>query len=253
MTETEKDELKNKHSELYAIIQIALDEKLGDICADLQKVKFEVENIQQDVQSLTDTTARNTGDMQKVGSRVDELEVRLNKVTEVAILKPLELELHERKWNIIISGVQGAANESSLTTRQSVYKLGDAVFGGDYYPQFVACHRLDKEANAKIIVDFMDLEDRNYWLDNARLLKGYNVANNTKISFSPDLPPPLRPIQNDLLTARRNMSPELKKVHHLKYTNKWPYVVMQKKGQKEPIKSKITKTEIIDAVFNYYK
>ena len=100
------------------------------------------------------------------------------------------MEVHSRKWNLIIQGVKGPANENESTTRKATIDLATThlrvVNAAD--SQIAACHRLNNKENAPIIVKFCDLSERNRWLDGAKNLKNQidRIILNPDRSYHPE-------------------------------------------------------------------
>ena len=109
----------------------------------------------------------------------------------------VHMEVHSRKWNLIIQGVKGPANENESATRKATIDLAKShlrvVNAAD--SQIAACHRLNNKEKAPIIVKFCDLSERNRWLDGAKNLKNQI----DRISLNPDLPPTIRNLKTELL------------------------------------------------------
>lgn len=235
----EESKLVNKNPELFALIKCAMKHsmeidilpKLDSVHQETQINKFRLDNFEQDF------VARNT----KVDSQFESLAIRL-----------LDYELHDRKLNLIVTGVPGVVNERPYTTRKLLLDFGESVFHNDYRPPLKACHRLKSSANSKIIVAFLDQSDRDYWMENAKRIKGFNTANNLKISIQPDIPPPLRAVQSEILKLRYNLSVEEKKQAYVKYVAHWPYIylVKNKNGQKETINHTIEKMTLVKSVLD---
>ena len=83
------------------------------------------------------------------------------------------MEVHLRKWNLIIQGVKGTANKNESTTREAAIVLATTGLRvvNAANSRIAACHRLNNKENAPIIVKFCDLSERNRWLDGAKNLK----------------------------------------------------------------------------------
>ena len=113
------------------------------------------------------------------------------------------MEVHSRKWNLIIQGVKGPANENESATRKATIDLAKShlrvVNAAD--SQIAACHRLNNKENAPIIVKFCDLSERNRWLDGAKNLKNQI----DRISLNPDLPPTIRNLKTELLKMKKEL------------------------------------------------
>ena len=138
-------------------------------------------------------------------------------------LRHLELETHRRKWNLILHGIKGDADEFQHTTRESVLKFAkDKLKIRDTSNiHIAACHRLSRSANAGIIIRFCDLSQRDEWMAATKNLK------DTGISLSPDLPPKLRPIKNAVMLHRKSLSTEEKRKSKVRYLPSWPFVELK--------------------------
>ena len=68
--------------------------------------------------------------------------------------RTLDMEVHKRKWNLIIQGLKGPANENKSATCKATIDLATThlriVNAAD--SQIAACHRLNNKENAPIIV-----------------------------------------------------------------------------------------------------
>lgn len=108
---------------------------------------------------------------------------------------------------------------------------------------FAACHRLKQERDAGIIARFVDLQQRNRWLQGARKLKGKNL----NISISPDLPPVLLPLKKELLTKRSTLAPEAKARAHVRHLRQWPYLELSMGKNKEAIHPSLSQRDIVES------
>ena len=137
--------------------------------------------------------------------------------------------MQRRKWNLIIHGIQGDAKEDGAVTRQSCIDFAKTVLKvTDADPTaFAACHRLSQEANAGIIVRFVDLAQRDSWLSGTKHLKNYSG----KVSISPDLPPFIRPMKDELMEVRSKLPRDFKLKSKLKFLPHWPFVKLRIAGQ----------------------
>lgn len=145
------------------------------------------------------------------------------------VQQTLQIDVHRRKWNLILHGVDGPAGEDEAATRStcvsfanSVLKVSDAKS-----TQFAACHRLSGKANAGIIVRFSDLAQRDRWLAGTRHLRNHAK----KVTLCPDLPPVLRPSKDELMLTRSKLSPSVKAKSRVKYLPHWPFVELRIEGQ----------------------
>ena len=94
---------------------------------------------------------------------IPDLKAKFNDLTQKVCLNILNLETYRRKWSLIISGVQGTAQESEAATRSNIRafaKTNLKVEGADSHPM-AACHRLANSADAPIIVKLVDLAHQN--------------------------------------------------------------------------------------------
>lgn len=173
---------------------------------------------------------------------IPDLEKKFCDLTEKMCMKMLDMDMHRRKWSVIINGLDGEAGESESVTRDKVKTFAMdkmQVTGADSHP-IAACHRLAQKKDAGITVRFVDLNHRNEWLSNAKNLKSSNL----NVSLSPDLPPVLRPLKSDILKQRKDLPPALKQKSQVKYHPTWPYVSLAVKGQATKY-SKINKDTIM--------
>ena len=163
-------------------------------------------------------------------------------MTEEICFKILNIDTHRLKWSLMISGLEGQANESEVNTKSKFKKFAvkslkvtDAIS----HPM-ASCHRLSNEANSAIIAKFVNLDGRNTWLSCAKNLKGKC----TSVSISPDLPPALRPLKIDIMKQRKELMTNDNIAAKVKYHPVWPYISLSTKG-KPKILLRITKKNII--------
>ena len=141
---------------------------------------------------------------------------------------PTNNAYNKQKWHYNFcrpSDFKGKANEDEDTTRKACVKLAKGhlnIADASVY-DFAACHRLAPKDDAGVIVRFKDLQQRNTWLQNAKLLKSLK----DNISISPDLPPILRPLKKELLHKRKNLTPNEKKGSIVRKLKQWPYVELK--------------------------
>ena len=100
----------------------------------------------------------------------------MSQLAEGLSWRQLELEVHRRKWNLVIHGIEGTEKEDEAVTRQVCRGLAKEVLHVEDADAtvFAACHRLSTKCNAGIIVHFMDLVQRDQWLSGTKNLKNYN-------------------------------------------------------------------------------
>ena len=160
---------------------------------------------------------------------IPSLETKFKEMTETVCTKILDIDVHRRKWSLIISGLSGQEREQETNTRAKVkmfasekLKIDDAEAH-----QMAACHRLNQNKDAPVIARFVDLDHRNKWLSSAKNLKG----SNENISITPDIPPVLRPLKIDILQQRKALPAAQKSTSTVKYLPRWPYISLSIKGQ----------------------
>ena len=155
-------------------------------------------------------------------TKLPELSSHLEQLASALVLRTLDMEVHSRKWNLIIQGVKGPANENECTTREAAIALATTGLRvvNAANSRIAACHRLNNKENAPIIVKFCDLSERNRWLDGAKNLKNQTE----RISLNPDLPPTIRNLKTELLRMKTELPAEQKARSSVRYIRQWPYV-----------------------------
>ena len=232
-----------------------------------EAINNELTELKQDIQSIKD-------DLKKIGDlkvRVDEIEKsiqhhsekvddvcdrilptmvsHIEKVTTCLALQSLDLDTHRRKWNLTLHGLSGDAGEKEDKTREKVIALATGTLGiTDAVPeQLAACHRLKKDANASIVLRFVDLNTRNKWVNAANKLQNHD----TQLSLIPDIPPVLRPLRKQLLKIRKDLpTAHQRKRATIRYKQHWPYVELLMPDQ-EPIAPSIDKKQIVESVLGF--
>ena len=121
-------------------------------------------------------------------------------IPTTTIGKQLEIDVHRRKWNLVIHGIDGGAGEDEATTRQTCKDFAKHVLKVDDADAtlFSVCHRLSPKPNAGIIIRFVDLAQRDQWLTGTKHLKNHPK----KVSICPDPPPVPRPLKDELMQRR---------------------------------------------------
>lgn len=173
----------------------------------------------------------------------EELHEKIDNIQEEIqdlAMRQLEADTHSRKWNLVVAGIEGEKGENDDVTRDKVNQMNNEILKAKP-GQFSACHRLSHtRENARIVLRFTDLMVRNDWLRSAKNLKG------SKISLGVDLPPALRPLQDELLRIRKEFDTDKRKVSYLKFLPKWPFVQLSMKNE-EPVLPSTKKGEILSA------
>ena len=203
--------------------QNAMTQKLDQAKGELASIRDKVEALETSVQA-SDSRVETV-----ITDALPSITTHIASITTALAMRQLELEVHRRKWALIINGVAGAANERDDDTRASCIRLANDTLkvpnAGN--TRISACHRLSQEPDAGILIRFTDLSQRNLWLQNAKNLKGKDI------SISPDLPPVLRKLKKDILTQRKELSPPLRKQSNIRYLRQWPFVKLAIKDQQD--------------------
>ena len=182
----------------------------------------------------------------------------MSELAEGLAKKQLEVDVHRRKWNLVIHGIDGGAGEDEAVTRQTCKDFAKTVFKVDDAEAtlFSACHRLSQKPNAGIIIRFVDLAQRDRWLSGTKNLKNYSK----KVSISPDLPPILRPLKDELMQRRAQLPVQQKQKSRVRFIPQWPFVELRVQGQspqrpKTDLRSITSKMLEIDSLLqlNYWK
>ena len=215
-----------------------IDETLAKVSA-MQASVFELERAAADVSMRVETVERTS---------LPALAAHVATVTTNLASYTMDLDVHRRKWSLLIQGLKDAEGEDDHTTRTKCITLAKdklrILDAADTH--FLACHRLSRKADAGIILRFVDLSQRNRWLMNARHLKTANM--NENISISPDLPPVIRPLKTDLLQQRKALPPDIRAKAHIQYISAWPYVKLTVPGQPPRVPSQ-QKDSVMAKVF----
>ena len=210
-----------------------------------------LKNIEKDIRdlklSLEDCSARVdtivTSFLPSISSRIKDVATSLAE-------RSLDIDVHDRKWHLIINGLEGTAGETEDVTRQKCVKLArDIGVQNAEFSRFSACHRLRHNVpNATTIIRFTDLAERENWLSKAKNLP----AIDTSLSFSPDLPPVLRHCKNELLKLRRDLPSSEKRNTRIKYLAHFPYIELVYKDRvKQPVRPSKTKEQLLTDILGF--
>lgn len=155
----------------------------------------------------------------------DHLKAKISNLSTVTAINLIDAEVYSRKWNLVIHGISGDKGENEALTNEKVrdmacQELHLPAAATKQETPFAACHRLSQEKDAGIVVKFANLSDRNTWLSRAPRLK----KSKKNLSISPDIPPILKPLKNDILQHRKNLPPAQKQNSRVKYSKTWPYI-----------------------------
>ena len=142
----------------------------------------------------------------------------INHIIQQLTLSHLDLNLHRRKWGVIVSGLAGDEGEDESKTRKAMIDMGtDKLNVNAANSDFTACHRLKQEKDAPIIARFADLSTRDKWMSNAKKLKG------SKVSISVDVPPCLRDVKKELVSIKQDLPAEEKRRSYIRHLPSYPY------------------------------
>ena len=226
----------------FATFQKHVDDKVDHLekkIADVVSLQSSIDRIETSVQEIKSSTNKLKTDT--IPGLVDHM----NSMLTLIGLQNIDLNMHRRKFSLIIQGLPGKAEESSDDTRKAVIdmakknlKLRDTKDTPLREDQLSACHRLQTTAGSAVIARFIDLKQRDRWLAHAKHLA------NSQISMSVDVPPCLRKAKQQLMALRKDLTPEAKKRSFVKHIPSWPYLLLQRKGE-EPIHHTYTKADIV--------
>ena len=100
----------------------------------------------------------------EVKKTIPDLAQHIESLAEHLALQTLKIDVHRRKWNVVIHGIEGNSGESEQTTRNKVKSFATNTMGLDANvvnnTRLNACHRLSQKKNAGIILRFADLAER---------------------------------------------------------------------------------------------
>ena len=214
--------------------QNAMTQKLDQAMGELASIREKVDALETSVQA-SDSRVETV-----ITDALPSITTHISSITTALAMRQLELEVHRRKWALIINGMKGPASEREDDTRAACISLANDTLkvpnAGN--TRISACHRLSQESDAGILIGFTDLSERNQWLMNAKNLKGKDI------SIAPDLPPVLRKLKTDILAQRKELSPPARKQSSVRYLRQWPFVKLAIKDQQD-LYPRISQTVIV--------
>ena len=237
---------------LLAAIRKVVKEEVKAVNDRLDKIEGSVNKLlklQKRVDDLETAAVDTNAKMEKLLNVVlPAMESHMAKVAEALAQQTLRIDVHRRKWNMIVHGVDGAAGEDEGTTRSKCLKFAkESLRVSDAEDHHIAaCHRLSRKPNAGIIVRFCDLSQRDRWFAGTRNLRG----SLTKMSVSPDIPPVLRPMKDNLMKERSQLEPSVKAKSKVRYLPIWPFVELKIDGQ-SPVGPKETLASITEKILGF--
>ena len=204
-----------------------IDKKLEPILEamkDIQLIKTEIKELKETSHELEKSVIDTSDKMEAMlNNTYPNLKAEINNIAEALALQTLDIEVHRRKWNLVVQGIKGTAKEEEDITRGKLVNFArDSLRVTDAANnRFSACHRLRREPDAGIIVRFCDLSERDKWLKNGKFLKD---SKDSHVSVSPDLPHVLRPLKSEVMEYRRRLEPSVKSRAKVLYRPSWPYI-----------------------------
>ena len=245
-----------EESGLDAKLLRAIKKAVQDVLKkDRQSINKKLDRIATTLSSLNDSyTILNTA-MEDCSARIDKaitqffpaLNQKVADVSTALAIRAIDMDAHSRKWSLVIQGLPGAPGETSDVTRKKCVKLASSHLNvpDAALNDIAACHRLNNKDNAAIIIRFLDLDKRNRWLYGAKGLSEHPG----RISMSPDLPPVTRELKAELMTKRKALDNETKKLSSIRYLKTFPYVTLNIQG-KDPIVPSVTREALVKAYLN---
>ena len=198
-------------------------ENIDKTLANLVEVQQRIEVVEEHIQYTSDH-------LDALATEVlPALSNHMLQIAETLAHQTLQIDVHRRKWNIAIQGIEGPAGEEEGITRAKCTQLAREVLkvtDADTW-HLAACHRLSQRANAGIIWRFLDLAQRDKWLTGTKNLRGHVRI----ISVAVDLPPILRPLKDNLMLTRSKLAPNIKSKYRERHLPQWPFVELRIDGQ----------------------
>ena len=127
------------------IQQSKMETKLSDIEATVTGHATAIQTITETVRELEKSmeyTSENQHHLTQ--TKLPELSSHLEQLASALVLRTLDMEVHSRKWNLIMQGVKGPANENECTTRETAIVLATTGLRvvNAANSRIAACHRL---------------------------------------------------------------------------------------------------------------
>ena len=216
--------------EMLAAIKLAIKDVVGTQLANIDKALTQLVQINERIEGVEHAMQATSDRLENaITTMLPAITAHMSHLAEALARRQLELEVHRRKWNLVIHGIQGDAKEDGSVTRQTCIKFAKTVLKvpDAEATAFAACHRLSQKPNAGIILRFVDLAQRDSWISGTKHLKNYSG----KVSISPDLPPVIRPLKDELMEARAKLPTDIKQKSRLKFLPQWPFVELRIQGQ----------------------
>ena len=229
-------------------VQVAMQEHNAKMLERMDKIVADVSNLNKKYDNIEKAIQDCSGRLDAVvNTFLPSLNKKVADLNTALAIQVLDMDQHRRKWSLIVQGLSGEAGESGAVTRKKCVDLAKKYLkvSDACAKDFSACHRLNSNADAAIIIKFIDLDQRNLWLTGARGL----AAHPKNISICPDLPPIARDLKKDILQKRKELDSETKKLSQIKYLKSFPYVQLSIRG-KDPIRPTIKQQDLVEKFLN---
>ena len=256
---------------IVAAFRLVLRPEIDSIKKDIKSLSQRLDKISRDFTSTITPLKTKVDSVEKglqfASSRLDHIDNKVlpavtkhsSNVSQRLLHETLKMDAHRRKWNVVVHGIDGPADEDESATRAAVTNFATSAL--KLSPEvvkdstFSACHRLSKKANAGIIIRFVDLAYRDKWLAGAKNLQTYIAGlpppvdpnKPKKISLAIDLPPKIRPLKDNLMIKRKQLPIERRRKSKLRYLAQWPFVELRVEGQ-DTIRPSETLSDITSSI-----
>ena len=167
--------------EMLAAIKLAIEDVVGTQLANIDKALTQLVQINERIEGIEHAMQATSNRLENVITTIlPAITAHMSHLAEVLARRQLDLEVHRRKWNLVIHGIQGDAKEDGSVTRQTCMQFAKTILkvADAEATAFAACHRLSQKPNAGIILRFVDLAQRDSWISGTKHLKNYNSSPN---------------------------------------------------------------------------
>ena len=168
-------------------IRKCIDEALEPIKTDISQIRNSITTINTritDIERGIEFTTKRVEDTIK--NILPAMSDHMSKIAQGLAKQTLAMDVHRRKWNLVLHGLSGEPGEDADKTRDTCLRFAEQALQIPNAAQthLSACHRLSRKKDAGIIIRFCDIRDRDKWMSATKHLKNHPG----KISLSPDLP-----------------------------------------------------------------
>ena len=175
--------------EMLAAIKLAIKDVIGTQLANIGKELTQLVQINERNERVEHTMQATNYRLENVITMMlPTITAHISHLAEALARRQLKLKVHRQKWNLVMHSIQGDAKEDESVTRQTCMQFAKTVLKvlDAETTAFTACHRLSHKPNAGIILQFVDLAQRDSWISGAKHLKNYSGM----VPISPDTPTP---------------------------------------------------------------